>query len=359
MKLLGITEQIVRFLLLKIREGDLKSGERLMSEKEMCEFFGVSRKPVRAAFEYLCQNHVVVSKKGSGYYVCDAADCGEHLLKQCEKSYRFGVVLFDNNYFRDIIEGMNRAARDFGCELIYLPNHTIEEEYASIRTLVESRVDGIIISPLRSGEIYSRENYSFIEQERIPMVMIGKRPSNVVCDSIYCDDVHIAETAVQELFRAGCDRVIHITDYNSDEVAINERSEGYELGVEHYYPDLKAIVLNVRDARYREKLTLYLKGEGKLGFYLIGTPLVQSFLQEVGEISAKTGKSRRLNKNYFIVSHGQDDLESVPEGVKVVIIPKFKIGYITVRRMLERVGGRLGENRFYSTILTQKILEKT
>ena len=80
MKLLGITEQIVRFLLLKIREGDLKSGERLMSEKEMCEFFGVSRKPVRAAFEYLCQNHVVVSKKGSGYYVCDAADCGEHLL---------------------------------------------------------------------------------------------------------------------------------------------------------------------------------------------------------------------------------------------------------------------------------------
>lgn len=161
---------------------------------------------------------------------------------------------------------------------------------------------------------------------------------------------------MKELFDMGCSRVLHITDYNSDEVAINERSEGYELGIEHYYPDMKAVVLNVWDVKYREKLK-YLKQEGKLGFYLIGTPLVEGFIKDVDELSKKT---RRLNKNYFILAHGQDDVENLPGGVKYIEIPKFNLGYIAVRQMIERVdeGGVAISKKYFSTILMQRIVQK-
>lgn len=82
--------------------------------------------------------------------------------------------MFDiNGYFQQIMQGMQQAAVDFGCELFFLSNNTLEEEYKSIQKLVEMQVDGIILTPLRSGSMYSRENYFYLEQEKIPMVMVG------------------------------------------------------------------------------------------------------------------------------------------------------------------------------------------
>ena len=348
MKLLGITEQIVQNMQLAIREGECRPGDRLKSEKAICDYYGISRKSVRQAYKILCENGLVVSKKGSGYYVADHASIKKSTFLKFEsnREYKFGVILFDiNNYFQEIMQGMQQAAVDFGCELVFLSNNTVEEEYQSIKKFVEMRVDGIIITPLRSGSTFSRENYFYLEHEQIPMVMVGKRPTNVICDSIYCDDVYISDMAVKELFQMGCSRVIHITDYNSDEVAINERSEGYELGIEHYYPDMKAVILNVRDARYREKLKQYLQYDGKLGFYLLGTPLVKEFISVVDELSKK---KRVLNRNYFILTHGQDNVEDLPVGVKYIEIPKFNIGYISVKRMLERVDEKVVANSMYA-----------
>lgn len=175
MKLLGITEQIVRNVQLAVREGEYRPGDRLKSEKAICDCYGISRKSVRKAYEILCENGLIISKKGSGYYVADEDQVKKSVFKYgSEKKYRFGVVLFDiNGYFQQIMQGMQQAAVDFGCELFFLSNNTLEEEYKSIQKLVEMQVDGIILTPLRSGSMYSRENYFYLEQEKIPMVMVG------------------------------------------------------------------------------------------------------------------------------------------------------------------------------------------
>ena len=52
-----------------ILDGTLKVGDKLPSEKELCQMFGVSRVPVREALCALELNGLVESNQGQGVYV--------------------------------------------------------------------------------------------------------------------------------------------------------------------------------------------------------------------------------------------------------------------------------------------------
>ncbi|MFB9836936.1 GntR family transcriptional regulator [Actinoallomurus acaciae] len=69
---LPIYEVIRRDLLSQIRDGVLRTGDRLPSEPELAAQFGVSRMTVRQAIDQLVIDHVVVRRRGSGTYVTSA-----------------------------------------------------------------------------------------------------------------------------------------------------------------------------------------------------------------------------------------------------------------------------------------------
>lgn len=62
-------EQIVRQIQEAIREQGLREGDRLPTERELAETFGVSRSVVREAIKVLTAQGLVESRQGSGLYV--------------------------------------------------------------------------------------------------------------------------------------------------------------------------------------------------------------------------------------------------------------------------------------------------
>lgn len=62
-------EQIVRQIQEAIRDGGLSEGDRLPTERELAETFGVSRSVVREAIKVLSAQGLVESRQGSGLYV--------------------------------------------------------------------------------------------------------------------------------------------------------------------------------------------------------------------------------------------------------------------------------------------------
>jgi GntR family transcriptional repressor for pyruvate dehydrogenase complex len=62
-------EQIVRQIQEAIRENALSEGDRLPTERELAETFGVSRSVVREAIKVLSAQGLVESRQGSGLYV--------------------------------------------------------------------------------------------------------------------------------------------------------------------------------------------------------------------------------------------------------------------------------------------------
>lgn len=61
--------QIYNQILSEIEVGTFKEGEKLPTERELCDLFNVSRAPVRQALSALELNGVIFSRQGEGVYV--------------------------------------------------------------------------------------------------------------------------------------------------------------------------------------------------------------------------------------------------------------------------------------------------
>ncbi|PZD88002.1 FadR family transcriptional regulator [Bacilli bacterium] len=61
--------QIYSQILSEIQQGSFKVGDKLPTERELCEQFGVSRAPVRQALSALELNGYIYSRQGEGVYV--------------------------------------------------------------------------------------------------------------------------------------------------------------------------------------------------------------------------------------------------------------------------------------------------
>jgi len=66
-----LSSKIVNQLEEAIRNKELKPGEKIPTEMEMCDIFGVSRTAVREAIQQLEAKGLITIKKGSGIYVQD------------------------------------------------------------------------------------------------------------------------------------------------------------------------------------------------------------------------------------------------------------------------------------------------
>jgi len=61
--------QLTDILLSKIRSGEYPQGERIPSEHELAETFGIGRPTARQATEQLVRNGILIRKRGSGTFV--------------------------------------------------------------------------------------------------------------------------------------------------------------------------------------------------------------------------------------------------------------------------------------------------
>ena len=71
--LLTLSEQIANHIKQKIIDGELKPGQKLPSEKELCEIFDVSRPTVRDALKSLSAINIIESRPGSngGHFISE------------------------------------------------------------------------------------------------------------------------------------------------------------------------------------------------------------------------------------------------------------------------------------------------
>jgi GntR family transcriptional repressor for pyruvate dehydrogenase complex len=67
----SISEQVSNRILTMIKSGNLKAGDRLPTEKQMCLAFGISRPPLREALKSLVLIGILESRQGGRYMVTD------------------------------------------------------------------------------------------------------------------------------------------------------------------------------------------------------------------------------------------------------------------------------------------------
>ncbi|GBE24079.1 MAG TPA: LacI family transcriptional regulator [Actinobacteria bacterium] len=125
-----------------------------------------------------------------------------------QRSYVIGVLVSNlhNPFFADVIDGIDMTATDAGYRSILTTgNRVAERERLAVGTLLEMRVDGLIlVSPA------FHKDFAIEVSRSVPTVVIGKATRAASVDSVTNDDRRGAAIVVDHLVELGHSRIAHI-----------------------------------------------------------------------------------------------------------------------------------------------------
>lgn len=106
----------------KISQGIWKAGECISSERELCDFYGVSRMTIRQAIGELVQDGILKRIKGKGTYVCEPTVKQQDMMSFTEIIKKTGRKLETEVISFDKIDTPEDLEDIFSLEELYVIN---------------------------------------------------------------------------------------------------------------------------------------------------------------------------------------------------------------------------------------------
>ena len=152
---------------------------------------------------------------------------------QTGRSMNIGVVIpSTGSYYSEIVHGIHDEFRKHEYCIVLAWNSEemagpdSKQELDLIHSLVDRRVDGIILRPTHAD--VSNVYFSEVLQRNIPMVTVDRPLPGVTCDFSGTDDERGACLATRHLLEAGHRRLVHVAVASSFEPARLRRA-GFEM----------------------------------------------------------------------------------------------------------------------------------
>lgn len=234
-------EQMYLTLRNRFHSGEYTIGDKIPSEKELMEQFEVSRITSKKALDMLVQDGYIVRQPGRGSFVIYNGDQLEAIETEDGDKYdapsrprtdRNQIVLglimedFSDSYGKEMLVEMERTAQKMGVYLMLrLSFSQTDIEENAIRMLRDYGVDGLIIYPTR-GQIFNSEILKLVI-DRFPHVLVDRYVKGIDSTSISTDNVAAASLGTHYLLDQGHRHIALLTSKVTDNVAIEERIEGF------------------------------------------------------------------------------------------------------------------------------------
>jgi LacI family transcriptional regulator len=150
------------------------------------------------------------------------------------KSKTIGVIIpeIENNFFSQIINGIELIAQDKGYHvLVYLTHEDTEKERSILQLLRNGRVDGLMLS--LSNTTTSFEHLEAWKNAGIPIVLFDRICEELDVPVITINDMDISFRATAHLVENGCKKIAFLS--LSDQLSIScRRRSGYIKALQKY-----------------------------------------------------------------------------------------------------------------------------
>ncbi|MBT1702308.1 LacI family DNA-binding transcriptional regulator [Chryseosolibacter indicus] len=150
-----------------------------------------------------------------------------------------------NSYFMStVIAGIEKVANQAGYNLIISQSlESVKKEEINVRTLYNSRVDGLLVSLA-----YDTDDISHMEMfldKNIPVIFFDRIFHHPQCTNIIIDNFKAGYDVTSHLIDQGCKRIAHITA-NMKRNVYADRMKGYKQALsDHQIPfDEKLVFIN-------------------------------------------------------------------------------------------------------------------
>jgi LacI family transcriptional regulator len=131
-------------------------------------------------------------------------------LKQ-RRSNTIGVIIPEivHYFFSSVISGIEDVAYEAGFNVIICQsNERYEREVANAKTLLASRVDGVLVSISKHTTDY--KHFKNFQNNEVPIVFYDRVVPDIIADQVIIDDFDAAYRATRHLIDSGRTRIAHL-----------------------------------------------------------------------------------------------------------------------------------------------------
>jgi GntR family transcriptional regulator, arabinose operon transcriptional repressor len=223
-----IYRQLANIIRKQILAGELKPGDKLLSEFDMVAQYRISRSSVRQAIELLVKEGLVEKVQGKGNFVFNwmASDV---------QGGTIGLLVPDTrlSLFMNILNGVEAAAKARGYSLVfnYLGKND-KEEMELVQRLKAQSVSGFVIFP-HNNNSYDGAIWQLFE-EGFPFVLIDRYFPDLPCAFVGVDNFTAAYQAVEHLIQLGHRSIGFGTLSDLSTTTLRDRFAGYQKALSDY-----------------------------------------------------------------------------------------------------------------------------
>jgi DNA-binding LacI/PurR family transcriptional regulator len=217
---------IYNYLLEQISAGKLESGDRIPSEKELCEKFAVSRITSKKALEMLVEQGVIFRIPGKGSFVGDGA--APRTAHNSSAVCAIGLVISDFNdaFGTRLLYAIEETCDALGYHLLLkCSRDSVAKEERALRSFNNGDTVGILLLPVHA-EYYNREILQQILNKK-PLVFVDRKMKGLPVPTVSTDNIAAAKSAIEYLLNLGHRNIAFYSGPMENISTVEERWNGF------------------------------------------------------------------------------------------------------------------------------------
>lgn len=199
-------QQITRALRQEIADGRYPAGAPFMTQRALCERFGVSSTTAVRVLNDLAAEGLVSRHRGRGTFIAAAPErppadrAAEHPVISCV------IHNLHNSYVGGILSGIESVRADLGYRLqLTDTTESPQREEDALLQAASSGATGVMLYPIQGhghpGALLE------LRRRGIPVVMMDRYQPDVVCDAVLVDNEDLGHRMTRQLLALGHRRV--------------------------------------------------------------------------------------------------------------------------------------------------------
>ena len=250
-----------------------------------------------------------------------------------KRTQSIGVLVPDISepFFAEIVRGVEAVARENQYNILLADSDNDDQlELKALQTLLEKRVDGLIIGPTEKSKKY----IGLLKNLSIPYVLINSNPVNLECDTIAIDRAYGARLAMGHLVECGYKQLYYMYSFRHMEQSRASIQGCYEALDVYGYPHNKLELLfcetHELETYYRKTMDNIRYSDQRIGIFVWDDEMA------VGVYRALTEKGYDIPGQVGIV--GFDDIkisQYLPKSLTTIRYPKYETGERAAERLMQ------------------------
>jgi DNA-binding LacI/PurR family transcriptional regulator len=216
---------IYNFLLEAIVGGKLSPGDKVPSEKELCNQFQVSRITSKRALGLLTEQGYINRFPGRGSFVAQQFTARGQAIRS-GRAIGYVVSDFSDNFGTRLLFTIEKVCEELGYHLILKrTRESITEEAAAISSLTAMGVDGLLLVPVH-GEYYNEEILKLILEKK-PLAFVDRKMRGLSAPSFSTDNIAAAKTGAEYLLNLGHRNIAFYSGPIKNTSTVEDRHRGF------------------------------------------------------------------------------------------------------------------------------------